>query len=128
MRLSISGLMILVVACGVALAALRNAGEAWAGLLLLIDLGAVGMAVLGVVYLRGRERAWWLGFGLFGGAYLTLTLAPVLSERIRPESGRRSYSITSIPSSAKCTAPSSSPYSGHPASSSCSHLAISVVR
>jgi hypothetical protein len=86
-RLSILGMMGIVLACGVALAALRNASELWAGILLLIDLGAVGVALLGVIYLRGKERAWWLGFGLFGGGYLALTLAPWLAEQVQPKLG-----------------------------------------
>jgi hypothetical protein len=86
-RFSIFAMMGFVLACGVALAALRNASELWAGILFVIDLGALGAALLGVIYLRGKERAWWLGFGLFGGGYLMLTLAPWLGEQFQPKLG-----------------------------------------
>ena len=39
-------------------------------------LGAGGVAVLGAIILRGRDRCWWLGFALFGGGYLALVFAP----------------------------------------------------
>ena len=86
-RISILGLMGVVVAAGLGLAALRDANELWAGLVLLADLAAVGTALLGVVYRRGRERAWWLGFALFGGGYLALTTAPVLADYALPNLG-----------------------------------------
>jgi hypothetical protein len=81
-RVSILGLMGCVFACAVALAALRNASELWAGITLLIALGALGTALLGVIYQQGKDRAWWLGFALFGGGYLTLAFAPWFSEEV----------------------------------------------
>ena len=86
-RFSILGMMSFVLALGVALAALRNASELWADLLLLLDLAAVGTAILGVIFLRCKERAWWLGFGLFGGGYLILAFTPGLADLTQPKLG-----------------------------------------
>ena len=71
-RLSIRTLMAVIVVSGVGLAALKNANELWAGIMLLAILIIVGMAILGAILLRGRDRAWWLGFALFTGGYLAL--------------------------------------------------------
>src|ERR1035441_7935872 len=76
-RISIRSLMALVLVSAVGLAALRNAGDLWAGMLLLGTLAAVGVAVMGAIILRGRERYWWLGFALFSGGYLALALGPL---------------------------------------------------
>ena len=75
-RISLAGLMgtILVLAIGVA--ALRDASETWAGVMLLLTLGLLGVSILGVIYRRDARRAWWVGFALFGWGYAGLTLAP----------------------------------------------------
>ena len=78
-RFSIRSAMAFIVVSAIGLAALRNANELWAGMMLLIALAAVGVAVLGALTLRGRKRHWWLGFALFSGGYLVLTLTPLTS-------------------------------------------------
>lgn len=75
-RFSIAGLMGVVVAAAVGVAALRFANEWWAGALWLATLAGLGLAILGVVYRRGAKRAGWLGAAVFGGGYLALALAP----------------------------------------------------
>jgi hypothetical protein len=86
-RLSIRSLMAFIVAAAVGLAALRNANELWAGMLLLVALAAVGFALMGAAILRGKERYWWAGFAFFGGAYLALSVGPWLSDTFRPQLG-----------------------------------------
>jgi hypothetical protein len=86
-RFSILGLMGFVLVVCVGLAALRNASELWAGIMLLVALGATGTALLGILYQRGNDRAWWVGFGLFSGGYLTLTFAPWFADQILPRLG-----------------------------------------
>lgn len=75
-RLSIRTLMAFVLIFAVGLAALRNANDLWAGVMLLFALAVVGVAVIGGVILRGRERCWWAGFAFFGGGYLALAIGP----------------------------------------------------
>jgi hypothetical protein len=73
-RFPIAGLMgaVLVVALG--LAALRNASETWAGVMFLLTCGVLSLAIVGVICREDGERAWWLGFALFGWGYLLLSL------------------------------------------------------
>jgi hypothetical protein len=82
-RFSIVGLMGVALVAAMTLAALRS--EVWAGVLLMLTLALIGVAVLGVVYQRERDRAWWLGFALFAGSYLALTFGPWFAEPIRPK-------------------------------------------
>src|SRR5262249_29168198 len=71
-RFSIAGLMGAVVVAAIGLAAVRDPSETWAVVILLSTCGALALAVVGVVSRVGTERAWWLGFALFGWGYLTL--------------------------------------------------------
>jgi hypothetical protein len=82
-RFSIRSLMAFVVVCAVGLAALRNANEQWARTMMLVALAAVGVAVVGAAIMRGRERAWWLGFAVFAGLYLALSVGPWVGEPFR---------------------------------------------
>ena len=82
-RFSIRSLMAVVVVSAVGLAALRNANEQWAGTMLLVVLAAVGVAVVGAALMRGRERAWWLGFAVFAGLYLALSVGPWVGDAFR---------------------------------------------
>ncbi len=69
-RFTISGLMAVVLVLAFGLAALKNAGATWAGVMPLLTYGLLGLAFIGIV-LRGQaERAWWLGFFVFGWGYL----------------------------------------------------------
>jgi hypothetical protein len=71
-RISIAGVTILVLATSVGLTALRFATPMWAGAMLLLTLGALTLAILGVTYRRGMRRAFWLGFVLPGWGYMAL--------------------------------------------------------
>jgi hypothetical protein len=83
-RFTIAGLMGLVVASAVGVAAVRFASETWAGVLLLGTLILLGAAVLGVVHRRGARRAWWQGFALFGWGYLFAAFGPWAADAVAP--------------------------------------------
>jgi hypothetical protein len=72
LRFSIAGLMGAVLIAALGLVALRSASETWAGLTLLATCGVLGLAVVGVVCRGAAERAWWLGFAIFGWGYIVL--------------------------------------------------------
>ena len=63
-------MLLFVGVAGVYFAALRSATEIWTGLIAFITLAVLLSGVLAAVYSRGRERAFWLGFALFGWAYI----------------------------------------------------------
>ena len=86
-RLSIRAIMAVVVMSAIGLAALRNANELWAGMMLLTTLAMLGIATLGIIFLRAKERAWWAGFALFAGSYLAGTSLPWLSGTFRHQLG-----------------------------------------
>jgi hypothetical protein len=71
-RFSIASLLGVVVFVAVALAALRAASPAWDAGLLGVTIAALLVAVLLAVHRAGRRRAYWVGFALFGWAYLAL--------------------------------------------------------
>jgi hypothetical protein len=71
-RFTILGLMGLVLGIAVAIAALRNADDYWAGGLLLTTAGIIGVTTLGACYRSGRQRAARLGFAVFAGGYFAL--------------------------------------------------------
>jgi hypothetical protein len=74
-RISIAGLMGVVLVAALGFAALRNSSESWAGLILMLTGGILMLGVVGSVCRGPRERAWWLGFTLFGVGYLALVHA-----------------------------------------------------
>jgi hypothetical protein len=71
-RFPIAGLMLAVLVVALGLAALRNASEIWAGATFLLTCAVLTLAIVGVVCRDQSERAWWLGFALFGWGYLVL--------------------------------------------------------
>lgn len=83
-RFSIAGLMGLVLVVAVGVAALRSGSEDWAGIVLTLTLGILGVALLGMIFRQGSRRAFWSGFALFGWGYLTLTMAPWFNGEVGP--------------------------------------------
>jgi hypothetical protein len=71
-RFTILSLMGLVFGLAVAIAALRNADDTWAGGLLLGTALLIGVMTLGACFRSGRGRAWRLGFAVFSGGYFAL--------------------------------------------------------
>lgn len=84
-RFSIRSLMAFIVLAAIGLAALRTASELWAAMMLLLALVSVGVSILGAVLMRGRERAWWLGFAVFGGGYLAVSVGPWVGDAFREQ-------------------------------------------
>ncbi len=72
LRISVAGMMILLLGLGVVLASLRFPSDAVAAAVLLATQATLAFAVLAVVYRAREGRAFWLGFALFGWGYMAL--------------------------------------------------------
>ncbi|HUE74665.1 MAG TPA: hypothetical protein VMP01_27605 [Pirellulaceae bacterium] len=73
-QFSIRGLLWAVTILAVGMAALLNANGLWQGLSWGLVLYALTASILLVVYRRSEQRAFWVGFSVFGWAYLLLFL------------------------------------------------------
>jgi hypothetical protein len=82
LRFTIANLLGVVLFVAVAVAALRAASEAWDGAVLGLTLLALLVAVLLAVHRADRRRAFWLGFALFGWAYLVAALVSPVEPRL----------------------------------------------
>jgi hypothetical protein len=71
-QVSLAGLLGLVAVAAVGLASLKYATVVWTSIAATLTLGLLLAAVLGAVFLRGKDRGFWAGFALFGIAYLTM--------------------------------------------------------
>jgi hypothetical protein len=81
-RISIAMLLAAMVPIAVGFAALANPTAFWEGAIFLLTMVVMFAAVLGVCYRRKTERAFWVGFSLFGwGLFL---VSSDLNLSIRP--------------------------------------------
>jgi hypothetical protein len=83
-HVTILGLMTFVLICGVGTAALTASTTLWDHAVFSSTLLILTASILLAVY--GR-RAFWLGFALFGWAYLVLTLIPPVEARLLSTKG-----------------------------------------
>jgi hypothetical protein len=75
-RVSIAGLMGIVLVTATALAALRSSSVTWSGVMLLGTLGALGIALVGALCQSRSARGAWIGFAVFGWIYLSAAFWP----------------------------------------------------
>jgi len=74
-RFTVRTLMMIVAFVGVALAGLLSTTEVWAEALFSLMVVALLLATVGAI--RREDRAFRLGFAVFGSAYLALSLSPI---------------------------------------------------
>ena len=79
LRFSLTSLLIGVLAVAFACAAVRSASELWAGAAFTVCLSLLLFSVLAVLLLRDSIRSFWIGFSLFGLAYVLLVFGPWFS-------------------------------------------------
>ena len=72
-RLSILGLMAVVLFVAVGFAALRSTSALWASAVFTLTVALLSASILGAVARRGDARLPWHGFAVFGWAYLLTT-------------------------------------------------------
>lgn len=81
-RFRLGTLVILVLVLGVSFAALRESNETWDSIIFSMTLGVLFISVLLAVNRTGQRRVFWLGFSLFGSAYLGFSLVPSIEPRL----------------------------------------------
>jgi hypothetical protein len=81
-RFRIGTLIILVLVLGVGFAALRESNDTWDSGVFTLTLVILLISVLLAIHRTEERRAFWLGFALFGAAYLGLTLVPPIESRL----------------------------------------------
>jgi hypothetical protein len=69
-RFSIRFLLIVVATCGFYFAALAAATERWIAVCQSVRFFALALAIAGSLLVRGPERAFWIGFAIFGWLYV----------------------------------------------------------
>ena len=84
---TIRSLLGVVLFVAIAVAALRASTDAWDSGTLGLDLLILLTAVLLAVHRTDRRRAYWLGFALFGWAYLVASLIPPIGSRLPTTKG-----------------------------------------
>jgi len=86
LRISVAGMMILLLVLGLVLASLRFTSESAAAAALLVTQATLAFSLLAIVYRAGERRAFWVGFAMFGWGYMALTWETWLGEKAdRPE-------------------------------------------
>ena len=86
-RYTIRSLLLLVLFIGVSFAGLRASNDAWDAGIFGLTLSVLLSAVLLAVHRSDRKRASWLGFALFGWAYLAATLILPVESRLPTTKG-----------------------------------------
>ena len=81
-RFHFGTLVILVLLLGVGFAALRESNETWDSSIFSVTLGVLLISILLAVHHLGSRKAFWLGFAVFGSAYVGLSLVPSIEPRL----------------------------------------------
>jgi hypothetical protein len=82
LRFNIASLLLVVSVVAVGVAALRESSDFWDSVLFTLTLGVLLIAMHLAIHRTDKRRAFWLGFGLFGSAYLGLSLIPSIESRL----------------------------------------------
>jgi hypothetical protein len=83
-RVSLAGLMLVVVAVAAGLAVMIRPSAIAATVVYGMTFLSLGVALGGVIVSRGRRRAAWGGYLVFAGAYFVLCFAPWFRDEIEP--------------------------------------------
>lgn len=81
-KYSIRNLIQLVFFCGIGFAALRMATPFWDAFMVVVLVLSFSLATALAMIRTGRQRAFWIGFALFGGFYLAATMIEDIEMRL----------------------------------------------
>ena len=76
LRASMAMMLAIVGLTAVGFAALRVSSRLWACACVSSALLALVVSIAGIIYRRGSQRAFWVGFALFGWTYMICSLGP----------------------------------------------------
>jgi MFS family permease len=76
LQVSIAAITLIVVACAMALTALRTASDFWLSALYTFTTVLLLVAVIAARFRRGNEKAFWFGFAVFGWGLFLLGYGP----------------------------------------------------
>ena len=82
-RFSLATLMSIVAGAALMFAALRSASVFWASATFTLSVAVLLFSLLAVVFRRDAARAFWVGFLLFGWAYLSMVFGPWFSTNVK---------------------------------------------
>jgi hypothetical protein len=82
-RISVVGLLLLIGATAIGMAAIVSPTAELANGLFTIVGGSLLFALLAIIYRNGNRRAFWLGFCVFGSAYLLACYGPFVGSTFR---------------------------------------------
>jgi hypothetical protein len=97
-RFHLGTLVILVLLLGVGFAALRESNEIWERSIFSITLAVLLISILLTIHRAGKRQAFWLGFAVFGSAYLGLSLVPSIESRLITTKGLACFDSEMAPS------------------------------
>lgn len=81
-RFQVRTLMIAVAGVAASFGVLRAASTLWSQVVFAVVLATLGSAILGIIYRRGAQRAWWVGFALFGWGDFLVENGPWLRHNV----------------------------------------------
>ncbi len=81
-RFHIGSLVLLVLLLGVGFVALRESNNLWDSSIFSLTLVVILISFLLGIHRTEKRGAFWLGFALFGSAYLALSLIPSIESRL----------------------------------------------
>jgi FG-GAP-like repeat len=81
-RFHIGTLVILVLVIGVSFTALRESNDFWDSFIFTLTLGILLISFLLAIHRTETRRSFWVGFSLFGGAFLVVSLVPSIESRM----------------------------------------------
>jgi hypothetical protein len=87
LRFNIAGLLVLIMFCGLAFAALKQSTDLWQSAVFSLTCFVLVTAALLAILRGGSRRHFWLGFLLFGGCYLAFSLIPPIESRLLSSKG-----------------------------------------
>jgi hypothetical protein len=82
LRFNIASLVGVILVFGIGFAALRESSDLWESGVLALMIGVLLISILLAVHRTESKRAFWLGFALFGWAYMGLTFMPSVESRL----------------------------------------------